>query len=180
MARHFGKAIGLLLWAQVAMGSQAVRLELGKMTSAADAIVLGKVERVQSRWTGDRRMIVTEITVRVAERWKGGQATEVTLLQPGGVVDGIGQVISGMPRFEAGEEVVLFLESQGGGRFLVAGLAQGKYRVERSSDGRAVFAVPAPLDGLELVGEGPSLEPLPLERLRSKVRETLRRSAPEP
>ena len=52
------------------------------------------------------------------------------------------QVVSGLARFSEGEEVVLFLERQGSSRFQVTGLSQGKFRVERSTDGRDAFAVP--------------------------------------
>lgn len=176
----------LLAAASAASASQAIRLDVERLTTAADQIVVGKVVRVQSRWTSDRKLIVTEVEVVVAERFKGSPTDTVTILQPGGVVEGIGQKVAGMPRFRRGDEVVVFLEDQGGQRFAVTGMAQGKFRVERSSDGRSTFAVPDDLAELGLVDaapgapEGTAVRSMPLETLRATVKATLRRSAPTP
>lgn len=189
-ARNHGRswqwAIGLLVAASTASASQAVRLDLERMTRASDEIVVGKVARVESRWTPDRRMIVTEIQVTVSERLKGTAAKSVTIVQPGGVVGDIGQKVSGMPRFRRGDEVVLFLERHAPQRFVVTGMAQGKFRIERSSDGRSAFAVPEELAGLELIdpavptASGTELTAMPLEVLRRKVQQTVRGGGTRP
>lgn len=180
----------LLAAASPAFASQAVRLDLERLTTAADRIVVGKVSRVQSRWTSDRRLIVTEVEITVSEHLKAATGNTssgvVKILQPGGVVEGLGQQVSGMPRFRKGDEVVVFLEHQGAELFTVAGMAQGKFRVERSSDGRAAFAVPDDLGGLGLVEpalpavEGTRIASMPLQTLRATVRSTLRRTRGTP
>lgn len=175
-----------VLSASQAMASQAIRLDLEQLTRSSDAIVIGKVSRVSSRWTKDQRLIVTEVAITVSERLKGGAEETVTVVQPGGVVGTVGQRVSGLPQFNKGDEVVLFLEQQSPRAFLVTGMAQGKFRVERSSDGRSVFAVPDDLAGLGLVEPGglkPAGEPIgpmPLDTLRQRVQQTLRKAAPSP
>jgi hypothetical protein len=78
-----------------------------------------------------------------------------------------------------GEEVVVFLERWGTQRFQVTGAAQGKFRVQRSSDGTRVFAVPdrnADADLVDATGQAARsrLQALDLSELRDRVRATLR------
>lgn len=173
-----GLALALLL-ALPALATTLLRLDLGALARDADTVVRGRVLRVESRWAGDGMRIVTDVEVEVAEALKGSPGARVTLTQPGGVVGDIGQVVQGMAAFDPGEEVVLFLEQRGGGkgaaaRFRLRGMAQGKYRVERGSDG-AAWAVPEALGDTVLLdpqtrAPAPSaLERLPLEALRREV-----------
>lgn len=113
------------------------------LTRTSDAVVRGTVTRQQSRWTGDHRRIVTDVELSVSETLKGTPRSTLVIRQPGGEVGDIGQRVDGLASFKVGEEVLVFLEQQGDG-FIVSGLAQGKYRIERSSDGRGIFAVPDP------------------------------------
>ncbi len=117
-------------------------LDLAALTRSSDAVVHGRVARVESRWTGDKLRIVTDAEIEVIDAVKGEVGKTVRLVSPGGVVGDIGQKVHGSPNFTRGEEVVVFLEARPGGTFLVTGMSQGKFRVERSSDGRAAFAVP--------------------------------------
>lgn len=131
-----------LLLGTAAFGTTLVYRDLPELARTSDAVVRGKVVETQSRWTADRSRIVTDVTIEVAETLKGAPGRTVTIVQPGGRVGDIGQKVAGLASFEKGEEVVVFLEKRGDERFVVNGLAQGKYRVERTSDGKAAFAVP--------------------------------------
>jgi hypothetical protein len=62
----------------------------------------------------------------------------------------VGQLVAGTAQFAPGTEVVVFLETRGE-RFIVAGMAQGKLTVERSSDGKAVFVRGDGAGGADLV-----------------------------
>jgi hypothetical protein len=110
--------------------------------------------------------------VEVLEAWKGPARASLTLLQPGGERDGLGQRVAGVASLDVGEELVLFLERQGP-LHRVVGLSQGVYRVERGPDGRGTRAVPAAVQGLALVAApGRALQPRPpvaLEALREAV-----------
>jgi len=149
-------------------------LDLTALTQASDAVVHAKVEKVESRWSSDRTRIVTDVHLTVLEPFKGTPATSVVITQPGGVVGRIGQRAEGLASFEAGEELVVFLEARGA-RFTTTGLAQGKFVVDRSTpngpplarqaQAHALFLDPAtarPMLLLPLV--------LPLETLRAQVR----------
>ena len=92
--------------------------------------------------------------------------------QPGGERDGIGQRVSGVAPLSSGERVVLFLERTGP-YHRVVGLAQGVYRVVPVEGSNELRAVPASIEGLELVsppGHEPAARtPMPLSALRSSV-----------
>lgn len=139
--------LALLLGAGTAGATAMFRLDVRSLAKSADVIVRGTVTRVQSRWTADHQRIVTDVDIQVAESLKGTPGEVVRVLQPGGEVDGIGQKVSGLASFSTGEEVVVFLQ-QHGPVFQVSGMSQGKFSVQRSSDGTSAFAVPAPTDAV--------------------------------
>jgi hypothetical protein len=163
----------LLLAAAPALASTAIQLDVASLTAASSDVVRGRVLSSAAAWTGDHRRIVTRVEVEVLETWKGAASGRVTVVQPGGVVDGIGQRVSGVAPLGTGEEVVLFLERTGP-YHRVVGLAQGVYRVSTADGARQ--AVPAALEGLELVappGPAPGARrPMPLTQLREAVQAT--------
>ncbi len=135
-------AVAAALCSAAAWATTLLAADVPALTRGADTVVRGTVTKLGSHWTGDHLRIVTEVQIEVAEAYKGAPPPAVTVVQPGGVVGDVGQAVSGLATFSEGEEVVVFLERRPGGSFLVAGMAQGKYRVERSSDGKEAFAVP--------------------------------------
>lgn len=130
---------GALLLAAGAHATTLLALDLDTLAGTADAVVRAQVVKVSSRWTRDGGRIVTDVELRVAEAWKGGVERTIVVMQPGGVVGDLGQHVEGAATFAPGEEVVLFLEARGG-RFTVAGMAQGRFKVEAGSDGAAATA----------------------------------------
>jgi hypothetical protein len=160
----------LLATAVPALASTALQMDVPALTAHATDVVRGRIVSAVPGWTGDHRRIVTRVEVEVLETWKGTAAGRLTVVQPGGEVDGIGQRVSGVAELGPGEEVVLFLE-QTGSLYRVVGLAQGVYRVSAASGARQ--AVPASLEGLELVapaGPAPAARrAVPLPQLREAV-----------
>jgi hypothetical protein len=57
--------------------------------------------------------------------------------------------------------------------FRVSGMAQGKYTVERTSDGKTAFAVPSAIDAALVGADGlpaiSSAKPLELTELRKRI-----------
>jgi hypothetical protein len=177
-----GFALALFIIAAGTAGATVmIREDLDTLTRQSDVIVRGKVTRLASRWTADHRRIVTDVDIEVSESLKGAPATVVRVTQPGGEVGDIGQRVSGLAVFSPGEEVVVFLQRRPGEGYAVEGLAQGKFRVERSSDGTRAFAVPEPT-GDALVLDAATRQPIQvesrvreLEDLRREVRAALNR-----
>jgi hypothetical protein len=156
-----------------------LRADLPELARSADTIIHGTVRRMESRWSGDGRRIVTDVEIQVTEALKGQAGGTVLVTQPGGRVGDIGQRVSGLASFTPGEEVVLFLERRGTQSFRVTGMAQGKYKVQRSADGSRVMAVPEPTGDTLLVDPNTrqattsSLQSLSLSELKASIRTAL-------
>src|SRR5438552_17863553 len=120
----------LLVAALPARATMMVPLDLQGLVDRAERIVHARVETQVARWTASHDAIYTEVTLRVLQPVKGAMRAGdvVTLRREGGVVDGIGMRVQGAAVFEAGEEVVVFLERRGAALWTVA-MAQGKMRV---------------------------------------------------
>src|SRR5262249_19080148 len=103
----------LLATAIPALASTAIQMDVPALTAHATEVVHGRIVSSVPGWTGDHRRIVTRVEVEVLETWKGTVAGKLTVVQPGGEVDGIGQRVSGVAELGPGEEVVLFLERTG-------------------------------------------------------------------
>jgi formylglycine-generating enzyme required for sulfatase activity/fibronectin type 3 domain-containing protein/PKD repeat protein len=93
---------------------------LGELAKTSDAVVLG--EAIHSRVVQRGSLLFTETTFLVEERvkWavaasaagKGGapRLDTVTVLAPGGELDGAGWAVPGSPRFVVGEQYLLMLD----------------------------------------------------------------------
>ncbi len=114
----------------------------------ADSIVRGELIASESRRDPDGRWIRTWSTFRVDEVMKGsGAPATVTVVTPGGVVDGIHQETIGAPSFATGQEQIIFLKNTPEGAVPLY-LEQGVYDVSR--DGRNRLLVRPSLSNLIL------------------------------
>ena len=83
-------------------------------------------------------------------------------------------MVHGTAKFAVGEDVVVFLEARGD-RYLLTGMIQGKFKVETSSDGKAVFARQATEGDALLIDPAtrqavhPAAVVLPIDTLRAQV-----------
>lgn len=133
---------GILLICMLAASAWAttlLALDVNGLSKSSDVVVRGRVVSVSPRWTKDHARIVTDTELEVSESWKGAPSKRIVVMQPGGEIGEVGQHVEGIAAFKAGEEVVLFLEARGE-RFTVAGMAQGRFIVERSADGASMIA----------------------------------------
>ena len=146
---HF--LVGVLAATFIGHAAQAtviLRMDLKQIVGRSDVIFVGKVIKIHSHWTPDKRHIVTDTTFKVSQDLRGGKLGGTVVVQHlGGAVGGIGMRVSGSPSFKQGEEAVLFTEKRGEARFVV-GMRQGAYRVTR--DTRGNVTVRANLRGLTL------------------------------
>lgn len=183
MTKRLG--LSVLILASAAFGTTLVAVDLPALTHSAELIAIGTVRASAARLTKDGSRIVTDTEIQLSEVLKGKAAgTTVIVIQAGGVVGELGQKVEGTARFTVGEEVVVFLDRRGTERFAVTAMHQGKFRVERSSDGKAAFAVPegAPsarlIDPLTQQETSSPLKAMPLAELKTKIAAVLAGPAP--
>ncbi|HEX7150383.1 MAG TPA: hypothetical protein VF618_02770 [Thermoanaerobaculia bacterium] len=105
----------------------------------AAAIVHGRVVKTESRWDASRTSIVTYSTFRVEKAMKGQASQELTIVTPGGSIDGVHQSSIGIPAFEEGGEHVIFVRNTAVGPTVLYA-DQGAYDVV--DDGREKIVRP--------------------------------------
>jgi hypothetical protein len=148
-------SIGLfsLLAALLAPGacpaSVARRLTLSELVEVSTVIAIGRCEETRAQWNPARTQIVTRARYTVASAIKGSPSSEITVETLGGVADGVGMFVPGVPSFHAGADEILFLVRSGAGPYRVAGMAQGQFRISIAG---ARTIVSRDLRGLELLG----------------------------
>jgi hypothetical protein len=118
-----------LLVARPASPTVLLPADLADLIAESRAIVHARVIDVRSHLTNGQRDIETLVTVEIAEYFKGDLGPTLTFRVPVGEVGAFRRIVVGAPEFRAGEEVVLFLNSQGPTIPHVLGLSQGVFRV---------------------------------------------------
>jgi len=149
-----------------------------KVENAA-AIVLGKCTNQRSGWDSDHRWILTYSTFKVEKAMKGTMQPEVTVVTPGGAVDGVHQDTIGMPVFREGSDNVLFIRNTAAGPTVLY-FEQGAYDVVRDPKGNRIVQPVASdtvhIDTQRGMAVGPE-GPRPLPQFESEVNTSLRRNA---
>lgn len=123
--------LGVLVASLAASGATLERLSLEEMATRSTAIVRGRAGAGSPTLVGST--IYTRTRFQVLERWKGPERSEVDVLSPGGTMGLTSQHYPGVPRFQEGQELVLFLWTGPSGRTQVIGYTQGVFEVVRSS-----------------------------------------------
>jgi hypothetical protein len=101
--------------------STVLALDIDALTERAERVVRARVLSTESWRDG---IVWTSVVLDVTEDWQGTGPARIELVQPGGSVGGFGTLVFGVPRFEEGEDVVVFLTEE-----RVLGLAQGKFTI---------------------------------------------------
>ena len=104
------------------------RMDLDGLVAGAQEIVVGRVRNSATYWAGDGRLILTRHTIEVSETLKGANDGTVEITTVGGTIGDLTLYVAGMPAFQPGEEMVVFVEAAGPYR-TVLGLGQGKFSV---------------------------------------------------
>ena len=100
-----------LFFAPRAVATVTLAATFDEKVESAQAIVLGKVVRQESRFDDDSRMILTYTTFQVEKALKGVAPGEVTIVTPGGRIGDVQQTTVGVPDFQQGQENVVFLKN---------------------------------------------------------------------
>jgi hypothetical protein len=149
------------------------------MTDASDYIVRGTVDslRVEPDDEGD---LWTRVTIRVETRLKGPADLDVIVLDVmGGVTSERATLIGGVPRFDEGEDVLVFAERLSSGLLVPVGLRQGKFTVRIDPDsGREMlvnFAPPLALPyDARFLPDPPFGQRVYLDDMKRNVRQRMR------
>lgn len=179
------RAVSCTVWIMSVLAAPAhattvVSKSFAALCAEADMIFTATVGESRSQWVdAEHGDIETLVTFTAIEPIVGVSAPSVTLRFAGGTVDGIREEFLGVPRFTAGERVVLFARN-GYQLSPLVGMSQGCFRVVESpagptvvgADGRPVAALDSSgvsADG----GQGASGAPLSLSRFLDAVRNEL-------
>lgn len=156
-----------------------VPAEFHEIVNGSQVIVHGRVVDVRSDWTGDRFRIETMVTLEAGAYFKGGPGERVTFRVPGGTLGRYRSLMVGAPEFRVGDEVVMFLKSEGPAVPNVFGLSQGVFRIRRElRSGRRVVVPPALMatsDAPQAVRRGAAdRRPVPLDTFRTQVQAAMK------
>ena len=127
-------AVALAVAGSVA-ATVVVRLTLEELVERSEVVVHGRCLRTWAAWDAERRFIWTHNEIQVLDRWKGAAGAAVVVSELGGIVGDIGMAVDGVPQYQAGEEMVLFLSRTPNGYWRTRGLGQGKHEVQVDSRG---------------------------------------------
>jgi hypothetical protein len=179
MRRVFVLFSPCLLLASLATATVVLPIEFRQLANEAQAIVHGRVADVRSAWVDGRRAVETFITIDAAEYLKGNLGSQVTFKVPGGQLGRYRTILVGAPTFTVGDEVILFLKSDGASYPFVIGLTQGLFRVATDPSTGAQVVTPPALLALAagasqpVVRGDPARRPVPVTEFRELVREAL-------
>lgn len=175
--------LALVAFAIAAPAAQAAVAQAASFDEKVDhavAIILGKCVKTEARFDPTGRWIVTYATFNVEQSMKGDAAGQVTIVTPGGSVNGIHQETIGVPVFREGNEHVVFLRNTRVGLTPLY-FDQGTYNVVAGEHGEKII-VPMPsnvmhIDTQRAMAVAPADEPKTLDAFRSAVSESMRGSA---
>ncbi len=145
--RHCAALLFIAAALPVGARGQMPGLTPEELTSRAEVVAVGTVADVAAEWNPDRTRITTVVTISVEQYLKGERsARTMTLAVPGGEIGEVGEVYSHVARFLRNEQVVVFAEPDGRGRYRVSGGDRGKMTVREDPSTRTRVVA----DGLSL------------------------------
>jgi hypothetical protein len=168
-----------LLMAGVARSTTVIPPTFESLVSSANTIFVGEVMNVRSIWTAtpQGRAIVTQVTFKVEDVWKGAAGAVTQLEFLGGTIGETTMEVVGMPTFHEGQRSVLYVSSQVRSASPLVGFWHGRMRVEkdpngvdrvRTYDGRSLGS-PAEV-GANKADYMTSVTPMRLSELETSVR----------
>ena len=162
----------LIILSMSVQATQIIYRSPQQMGEESALVVQGRVTGVRSYWNDTNTKIFTETQVAIDQSYKGGAGGTVSVVQLGGVVGHVQMKVEGALAWSPGEEVLLFLEPFNGDRYMVYGLSQGRYEIERDVRGRP-FVSRGAFEGLEMLDapedRTPENERVPLDTFIDKA-----------
>ena len=105
------------------------RLSLDQLAAAADNVARVRCAGAGSQW--ENGAIWTVTTFDVVESMKGNLPAQVTVRLPGGRVGHLTAAVDGTPKFNPGDDAIVFLERSRAGGYSVIGWVEGTFRISR-------------------------------------------------
>ncbi len=145
--------LSLLLLAGVARSTTVIPPTFDELVSQARTIFVAEVVGQRAVWevTPQGRAIVTIVTFRVEDTWKGSASPVTQLEFLGGTIDDLTMDVIGVPKFVVGRRDVLFVGETAQVVSPLVGFMHGRLRVERDAatgvdrvrtyDGRSLASV---------------------------------------
>lgn len=150
------------------------KMELEELVAMSDNIVQGRVDQVYAQWDTEKKLPFTYVSITIADPLKGERRRSVLVRQVGGKIGALTVSAAGMPKFNNGDQVIVFLKAMNDGTFDVIGFNQGKYEIIDD------FAV-SNVSGLTIVDpktgqltDAGFVAKAPLETFKSKIRSLVR------
>ncbi len=172
----------LLAVAPDAWPTTFVKISLEQLTAATPLIVRARCQG--SIVSTEKSEIWTITSFEVHEVWKGSAPQVVRVRLLGGRTAELTSHVEGVPRFRAGEDVVLFLAPSRGGNYSVTSWAQGTFRIHRAGANAQLVVTQdtAAFSPAEFIGrsssrgvDGSAVRGIPLEEFRRRVAESIPR-----
>jgi hypothetical protein len=120
-------ALAAMVASATVRATTIARWPIAKMTRASDVVVPARCIANATDW--DAGEIWTVTTFQTLETWKGRGTGLISVGLLGGTAGKLTSTVDGVPRFHAGEEVVLLLERTARGEFSVVSWMQGTFRI---------------------------------------------------
>ena len=108
------------------------------LVDRAELIFTGQVTSQRTEWrnNGGQKSIVTLVSFVVRQVHKGHAESIVTLQFLGGSIGDVSLEVADMPKFKAGERVILFVEGNGSAASPVIGFFHGRFSLRPDESGR--------------------------------------------
>ena len=121
--------LAALLVGVAAHATTLMRMSVAEMARASAVVARARCVATAAAW--DAGEIWTFTRFQTEDAWKGAPPSMITIRLLGGRTANLTSNIDGVPRFQPGEEVLLFLEPTPRGDFSIVGWMQGTFRILR-------------------------------------------------
>lgn len=112
----------------------APAIMIDQLAQQSDVVAVGRVDHMVSEWNADRSRIQTRVTLAVEQTIKGETPdASMTVIIPGGEVDGVGELYTHMVTFQQNEDVLLFASKDTKGNLRVTSGTDGKYLIQKDA-----------------------------------------------
>ena len=111
-------------------------MALPDLCALSERIVLGMVIDKYCEWDADSTLIFTTYTISISQQLKAeDKKTILKVSLPSGMVDSMSIWVSGVPKLQRGDNVLLFVNRKGFGESTIEGWIQGVYFINHSATG---------------------------------------------